>query len=218
MAPDYPAEVADKRAESRRKMQGGPPNQRSWFLPVVAVVIALGVVAVGALALTRDPGEEATGLQIGDHWHMAYGVYDCDTYLPPSQDGNDPLGIHTHGDGLIHAHPGRVAATGDRARLGLFIDAIGAELSDDQYLPGAGEPGAPELRASDGCDGEPAELVLAYWPDATQDTAPELIRSGLADVRLTTDGAAFAIALVPEGTTDIPKPPFLDQLQNPSDT
>ena len=211
--------MANKRAENRRKKPGPPNQQRSWFLPVVVLVVALGTAGVAATIATREPSDPAENAPaIGDHWHVAYGVYDCDAYLPPSAEQADPLGIHTHADGLIHVHPLRTRATGDRARLGLFLDAIGAELSDDHYSPGPGEPEGRELRESDGCDGEPAELVLAYWPDATADADPQFIREGLSDFRFDTDGSAVAIALVPEGTTELDRPPFLNQLENPVDT
>lgn len=211
--------MADKRAEARRKKQAGPPNQqRSWFLPAVVVIVAVGVAAVAALAFTRQSDPDASRPAAGDHWHIAYGVYACDTYLTPSQDQTDPLGIHSHADGLIHVHPFRVEATGEGAQLGKFIDAIGAELSDERYTPGAGEPDGRVLDEAEGCGGQPSELVLAYWPDATQAGEPRIIREDLADFRFAEDGSALAIALVPEGTTDIPLPPFLNQLENPVDT
>jgi hypothetical protein len=205
--------VADKRADLRRQSRRpGPANQqRSWFLPGLVALIAVGVAGVVVLALNR----ESAGLQppiIGDHWHVAYGVYACDAYLPPSTIETDPLGIHTHADGLIHIHPHRVAATGDRARLHLFLEAIGAQLTDSRYVPGPGEADQRVLDEAEGCDGQPAELRLAYWPDATQDTM-EWIDQDLAQFRFHQDGAAIAIALVPEGTETIPRPPFLTQLQ-----
>ena len=212
--------VVDKRAEARRKKQSGPPNQsRGWFVPIVALVVVVGVVAVSALALTRDSDPEANRPTAGDHWHIAYGVYACDTYLAASQDQNDPFGIHTHGDGLIHIHPYDVSVTGDGARLAAFTDAIGADLTDGRYVPGAGEADGRELVEGQDCNGQPSELVLAHWPDAlTSDAPPEIIREDLADFRFDQDGAAVAIALVPQGSTDIPIPPVLDQLRNPADT
>lgn len=212
--------MSNKRAENRRKKQSGPPNQqRSWFLPVVVLIVVVGVAGVAAAALSREPSDPSEGgPRVGDHWHIAYGVYDCDTYVAPSSSPDHGLGIHTHGDGLIHAHPARTRASGDRARLAVFTDAIGAELTDQRYVPGPGEPEGRELRPQDGCNGRPAELVLAYWPDATAETAPEIIREDLADFRFAQDGSALAIALVPEGSEDVPRPPFLNQLQNPGDT
>jgi hypothetical protein len=210
--------VADKRAENRRKKPGPPNQQRSWFLPVVVLIVTVGLAGVALLAMTREPSDPADALpRVGDHWHLAYGVYDCDGYVPPSTQQTDPLGIHSHADGLIHVHPYRAQAAGSRAQMGLFIDAIGARLSDDRYVPGPGEPEGRELSEAEGCNGEPAELVLAFWPDATQDTEPEIIRENLSSFRFDTDSAAVAIALLPEGTTNIPRPPFLTQLQDPGD-
>jgi hypothetical protein len=85
-------------------------------------------------------------------------------------------------------------------------------------VPGTGEPDGRVLDADEGCGDQPSELVLAYWPDAVQAGEPEIIREDLAGFRFTQDGSALAIALVPEGTTDIPLPPFLNQLQDPVDT
>ena len=42
-----------------------------------------------------------------DHWHDAYGSTSATTSCPPSptRASDDELGIHTHGDGMIHIHP-----------------------------------------------------------------------------------------------------------------
>ena len=83
---------------------------------------------------------------------------------------------------------------------------MGAELTDEHYLPGPGE--APtELREEDGCDGEDAVLQLAYWENAWATEEPVIITEDLADFRFDAEtGGALTLALLPEGA-EIPKPP-----------
>ena len=57
---------------------------------------------------------------------------------------DDPLGIHTHEDGLIHIHPFLAGAAGKAATLGKFFDQVGVKVTDSAItLP----PGAAVRRA-----------------------------------------------------------------------
>jgi hypothetical protein len=63
------------------------------------------------------------------------------------------------------------------------------------------------------CDGEDAELVVARWEDVSnQDAQPVLLKSGFDRIRFRADGEGYTIAFVPEGETDIPRPPNADRL------
>ncbi len=60
----------------------------------------------------------------------------------------------------------------------------------------------------DQCDGEDTELVVAQWKDVQDPaTKPALILRDFNDIRFRQNGEGYTIAFVPEGTTDIPKPP-----------
>ena len=160
-----------------------------------------------------DTDEVASGHPtLDDHWHAAYGVYVCDQFLPPFASTNDPLGIHSHQDGLIHIHPFSQAVTGENATLGVFFDSMGASLSDDELdLDGT------VLTSGDECDGEPAVLRVARWSDVgVTDVAPEVFTEGFADINYLNDREAYTIALVPAGA-EVPPPPTIPNLDNLTD-
>lgn len=141
-----------------------------------------------------------------DHWHDAYLINRCGVDLPLSVSDDHGDGNHSHQDGLIHIHPSSPAGAGVNATFGNFVEAMGAELSDEAYVPGPGEsPGV--LSEEEGCDGEPALLQLAYWEDAFGDEPPVIVTENLADFRLEHESlGAITLALLPEGA-DVPKPP-----------
>ena len=182
-------------------------------------MIVLLLVAGGALvAFFASNRESVIGVapEPGiDHWHDAYLVHRCGEDLPASTNDNDPAGIHTHGQGLIHVHPFNPTTAGPNATLGKFFEAMGGELTDDSYTPGPGELPVT-LSESEGCDGEDAVLEVAYWENAWTTEEPEIFTEDLADIRLdTASGSAITVALLPEGA-EIPKPPAqrLDLLES----
>jgi len=87
----------------------------------LAVVVGL-VLGVAFLA-----GGGATGGApgIGDHWHAIYDVVLCGQRLPDFPQSPN-IGIHTHGDGIIHTHPSQPDQTGRNANLGRFFSSLGA--------------------------------------------------------------------------------------------
>lgn len=136
-----------------------------WY-SAMAVVILLGLViltlsvqdrkaSVAASETTEAPFERGSEKKPeGDHWHVAYGVYACDEFLPPLQQApRDPNGIHTHEDGLIHVEPSTRRAAGENARMSLFEDVMGITLDADR-VKYAGET----FEEGDDCDGEPGEI------------------------------------------------------------
>lgn len=202
-------------------------RQRNLLFPgVLAAIFVLGAALV-AVAWNDHRGAAAdVPPRFGDHWHAAYGVFVCDTYLPSeivAEAFDNTEGIHSHGDEVIHIHPHSRNATGERARLGVYLkdsiidvsdDELRLELPDDVELPE--DLDLPDdlawTEGEDECDGEPGEVVLAHWVDVTSDDAPGIIRSDFDDARIRNDGGAYAFAFVAEGTTDIPKPPTAESL------
>ena len=186
-------------------------RQRDLLFPSTLVVITLLGSAL-VVAAWRERRDDAVDVEpaIGDHWHAAFGGYVCDSFLEPVPETTSPQGIHTHGDGLIHVEPASSAGAGDNARLGLFLDSADIDLSDDKLTFGDESRDAAE----DQCDGEDGELVLARWEDAQSNEEPALIKDGFDDLRFRNDGQAYTVAFVAEGTTDIPKPPSIAELEN----
>ena len=151
-----------------------------------------------------------------DHWHSAYGVMICDQgFEPPFTSQDDPVGIHSHSDGVIHIHPFFAAAGGANARLEVFLDVMGASITDETLtLP----DGRSFTEGEDTCDGEPAQVQVARWSDATTagSTAPEIFTDDLTSLRFENDIEAYTIAFVPAGT-DLPPPPSIPMLSQLSD-
>ena len=123
--------------------------------------------------------------------------------LDPVPTFESQVGIHTHGDGVIHIHPFSSGGAGENATLGVFLDGAGIDLSDTTLKM----DGKTWKEGKDQCDGKDAELVVAQWKDVQDpDSKPALIRRDFNDIRFRQNGEGYTIAFVPEGTTDIPKP------------
>jgi hypothetical protein len=198
-------------------------RQANWLFPMaigLIVVLGIGVVVYarsengGGSGNTIAPRARLSEGEAFDHWHASFAVNVCGTELPPPTDaGQDVLGIHTHGDGLVHIHPFASRAAGENATMKRFFDQIGLEITDDAFrLPEAAEPIDGGQRVQEGeteCGGEPGELVLAHWDDArTAASSPpdEIFRDDFSEVRFTENYGAYTLAYVAEGTEDIPPP------------
>lgn len=150
-----------------------------------------------------------------DHWHAAYAVFGCDGFGPPLIVQDDPVGIHSHGDGVVHIHPFIDAAGGANATLGVFFEATGVTIDED----GIDDNHTLSVTESeDTCDGEPGVVQVAVWDNAltADETEPRVVTEDIDEIRFTNDLMAITIAFVPEGS-DIPPPPtipFLGQLSD----
>lgn len=187
-----------------------------WVIAVVAAAVLAGAVVY---AVSRDdaehdksdPVEDESGRTtggapgLGDHWHAAYGIFQCDRFLPPLPDnGRDPLGIHSHGDGIVHIHPFTRSATGAGATLGVFEQTAGLTF-DKKELRVDGRT----LRAGrDTCGGEDA-VVKVYVDGRPFHGDPSTIR--LANRQM------IVIAFVAERTSVPTTPPSARALDNLSD-
>lgn len=152
-----------------------------------------------------------------DHWHAAYGFFSCgDGFLAPLQVQDDPVGIHTHGDGIIHIHPFTAAVSGPNAVLGVFLDSAGASVDDEAI----DVPGLSVREGEDTCGAqdEPGVVQVAYWANArtASSTDPEIVTEDVRDVPFEQDGSAYTIAFAPDGAT-IPPPPTIPVLDALSD-
>lgn len=210
MVSTLPQVTKESRRENRRNRDSVPkPGDQSggrWFIAVIVLLLIAGGAVVALVASQRESVIGVAPEAGVDHWHDAYLIHHCGTDLPPSTNDADPDGIHNHGDGLIHIHPFNPTTSGPNATFGKFVEAMGAELTDDAYIPGPGEV-PTQLLESEGCDGEEATLQLAYWENAWTTEEPEIITEDLADFRFDDkSGGAITLALVPEGA-EIPKPP-----------
>jgi hypothetical protein len=164
----------------------------------IAGVIVLGI----ALILVTIGGPNAASVPpiIGDHWHAAYGIDDCGTFIPPLTDVvSDTLGIHTHGDSLIHIHPFTSAVTGKDANLRNWGKTTGLQLTDTS-IKAAGI----DVENGQTCDGKPAVVQMKVWNDPSDDTG-HLVTKDLASFN-PQDQNLVTIAFLPAGDP-IPRPP-----------
>ena len=200
-------------------------------------VLALFVL-VGSALVFVSRGERIDKLnpkggvrpRVGDHWHAALGVYLCDRFAPNVPDsGQDPHGIHTHGDGVVHIHPFDRTSSGNNAELRVFDTTVGMTLSATKvklpndsktYTDGVtkcgGKTGSLSLFvngrqvAGDPADYRPKDrdlLILAFTAKGKEfpkrpPTAAEL--DHLSDVGASTTPTTGATTPLPAGTATTP--------------
>ena len=193
--------------ESRARRPG---FGRIWVL--AAVVLALSAAGFVLIQLRDETDAEVgprlnTGLGTGDHWHIAFAVYQCDHFVADpvvrGVDWPDPSGIHSHDDAFIHVHPFVASAAGDGARLGVFFETMGLAFTSQSIELTTGTT----LQTGDQCNGRPATLKVAEFEVDELAGAPNIISSDLPDIRLR-DRRALTIALVADDTA-IPPPPHV---------
>ena len=188
---------SSKKVARAAKAAGRPGDGRQWGWPLAIV----GLVAVGVLliAASRGNNEGSTPPILGDHWHAAYGIYNCDAFVPPLSDVvADVSGLHTHEDSLMHIHPFSTAYTGDRATIGAWGETAGLELTDSSI-----DAAGVHVEDGDACTGGEGSVQVVKW-DSIADEESEPIEGDPADYAMQ-DGEIIVIAFVTEGT-EIPKP------------
>ena len=201
---------------------GGGTTTSKRAKPLFPVSIGLIVVlGVALIVFARSSQEQAAAeapVANQDHWHAAYGVRLCgEGFAAPIQVQDDPVGIHTHADGIIHVHPFATSASGENANLGEFFDAAGITIDDDEIDLG-GDARVKEGDDTCGEDEEPEIVQVAVWENAREAdvTDPEIVTEDIRGIRFVNDSMAFTIAFAPEGA-DIPPPPTIPTLDNLSD-
>jgi hypothetical protein len=229
------ASSAKKVARAARAGGSRRPGQRRnlGFPATIALVVVVGVALVLFARNQREadaqPRSQAHGADF-DHWHVAYGLYQCSDFIladsPLTDAGSDALGIHTHGDGVIHIHPFLDSAAGRNAQLGIFFDDVGMSVSDSKIT----FPDGTEWdESSTKCGDKPGTIQIAIWYDA-QDAADgekpnEIVDHDFRSIRFRNDREYMTIAFVAAGT-EIPVRPdvisdlnsLTDVVQAPGDT
>ncbi|MGI8791711.1 MAG: hypothetical protein ACR2H3_00775 [Acidimicrobiales bacterium] len=205
------ARPSNSKKVSRAASTGGGRSTRSakplmWWgaMGLVAILGVVGIVFSREQRIDRGPATLTPPVANQDHWHAAYGVYLCDDFAEPIADQNDPKGIHTHADGIIHIHPFTAAAGGDNAVLDEFVDASGMTLTDSKIkLPG----GKTFEEGKTKCGGKAA--IVQIKVDG------ELITENVRDIKFA-DRQIITIAFAPKGA-ELPDPPSVPGLDNLSD-
>lgn len=204
---------------ARAARTGGGRTRRgssSWAWPaLMAIVVLLGTAGIVYSRDQREPDTSppfaATAERPADHWHAAIGYYICGEFAPNLPEGTDPLGIHGHGDNVVHIHPFSSSAAGKRATLDIYFETVDVDVSDDSIrLPGQ------EARSDgDRCDDGPGQFQMKVWDSRDPADQGRIVPGDPNDFR-PQDGQLITLAFVPEGV-DIPRPPSADTLDNLSD-
>lgn len=187
-------------ARAAASSRGASERRELGFPLTILVVVVLGLVLVFA---ARNSRAEKAAPRVGaDHWHAAYAIYDCDSVLPAFQSDFDPDGIHSHADGVIHIHPFNSGSAGDNAQMSVFLEAMGATVSEDRITG----PGI-ELQAGSDCNGEPTVIRVARFDATDLDAGPtEVYSEDFGDILFLENLEAFTVARLPAGA-EIPPPP-----------
>lgn len=202
---------------------GGSTNTKKrrskpLFPVAIGLIVVLGVSLVVIARSSQDQAAATPPIANQDHWHAAMGIRLCgDGFAAPSQIQDDPVGIHSHADGIAHVHPFTNAASGDGATLGRFFDATAVTIDDDEIDLG-GDIKVKEGEDTCGEDDKPGIVQVAVWENAREaaNTDPVIVTENIRDINFTNDSMAFTVAFAPEGA-NIPPPPTIPGLDNLSD-
>lgn len=210
------AKKVARAARAGGRVSSGQP--RGLLFPgVLALIAVLGITLVVYARNDRNSQDLGGPPQLGDHIHVAYGINICGEFANPIPEFESDIGIHTHGDGVMHIHPFSSLGAGANATLGRFLkDAregqppVDVSISDTK-LVFAGETFEEGEAECDGVD-DP-ELRVAYWKDvADTEAAPVITTGGFADLRLTADGSGMTI-FYGDPKAQIPLPPTAANLE-----
>ena len=172
-----------------------------------AATVAIGLVVPFAAAPAS--AQSSTGAAVGDHWHIAFGIWNCGVWEPAITPGEDPLGIHTHGDGLIHLHPFAAAGAGKNAVLGTFLEGSGVTLTSTALTLSS-----KKLVAGKTCQGGAAVIRTLVWL-SKKSTSPKTV-TGDANKELLRDQEIIVIAYGPKNAR-VGLPPSVAELEDPAD-
>lgn len=193
--------------KASRKKPIKPTRRRSGslgFSIAIAVVIALGILGI-VLSRGSDTAS-AVGPDIGEHWHAALGINVCGEWKPNTPQYEAATGIHSHGDGFIHLHPGSRAGSNERATVGLFLDQAGEAISDKAIQLADGT----DLKNGNECPNLDKKAGKVRWSVNGKE------KKGDPSRYVPADGDVIALAFLPAGE-EIGVPPVASAGQGPTD-
>ena len=188
-------------------------GQGSWFFPaLMTTVVVLGTALIVQSRASRQPDESAPRIGV-HHWHTALGFDICGTFASNIPDnGQDPLGIHTHGDGVIHIHPFSSQAAGKKATLKVYLDTMDIDASATEFkLPND----SAVHKTGDKCGDQTAKVVTKVWDTRDPSDQGRIVTGDPGNIKLL-DNQLITIALVAD-ESKVVRPPSELQLDNLSD-
>jgi hypothetical protein len=207
------ARLAQKGKGKKVRFQGG-----TLFPTIMAIIV---IVGTGLISYARQaPAATDIAPTTSDRWHTPFGIYHCDEYLSDlsidmqKSDTPDPdfskYGVFSREDGVIRWYP-QIPATGKKAKLGLYLDTYGVEVTTKGItFPAEQNKGVSYSVDKDQCKDASGKLVDAQvqviaWPKAGEDANSKRYITDFDNVRILSDEMAIAVAYVVPGTK-IPLP------------
>lgn len=178
------------------------------FSDVAAPGVSPAIASSDEVALDQLP---VLGPSLSSHWHAAYIVRICDDVLEPLDSAEDPLGIHSHQDGLIHIHPFFDEAAYEEANLGLFADAMGMAIAEGELTV----PGSGTWRDGDLCGDRPGRVFVDKWAGPGAEGGTVRYFEDLDKIRFEADRELYQIGFAPEDSPPV-VPPSIGQLDQVS--
>jgi hypothetical protein len=208
------AKKVARAARAGGRVSSGQP--RSLLFPgVLSLVVILGLALVVYARNDRRDEDLGGPPQLGDHIHQAISVNVCGEFLGDVPEFESTIGLHTHGDGVIHIHPASQLGVGANATLDRYLKNIRDEgqldfsLSNSKltYLGETYEEGETD------CEGvDDPQLRMAYWSNVGDaDAEPEITTGDFTELLLTDNGGGVTI-FYGDPDADIPKPPHAADL------
>jgi hypothetical protein len=211
------AKTSTRKVTKVARTGGGRTHKRgqtSWFFPTVITVAAvLGVFLTAYSRAERQP--DTSPPRVGkDHWHSAIAFDICGTVAPNIPDnGQDPLGIHTHGDGIVHIHPFSAQSAGKKATLRIFFDTVGATVTSNEIKL----PNSAAHKVGQKCGDQTATIVTKIWDTRAAGDTGHIYTGDPRDIH-PKNNMLITIAFIPSSEeSSIPKPPSEPTLDNLSD-
>ncbi|MDA8102476.1 MAG: hypothetical protein M0Z34_05860 [Nitrospiraceae bacterium] len=181
------------------------------FYTSLALIIVIGIFVVGYSRYERLHPSGAAGSppRVGQTWHVAFGVYDCNAFLPnlKAQKNTSSLSFYTTGNGLITVQPRSALNEGSNATLGKFVLGYsGLYLSGGKIF----YPGHAAITSSSTCNGKPATIQVKVWSSLL--SAGKVYTGNPANIRFA-DQQLISVGLVAKGSS-LPKPDSTKALVN----
>jgi len=182
----------------------------------MAFVVILGTAGIVYSRDQRQPDTTrplaAAAGRAGDHWHAAIGYYVCGAFAAaPPDTGKDPLGIHSHGDGIAHIHPFSAQSSGRKATLDIFFTSTNVKASATKIVV----PGQDGRKNGDKCGDKTALVRTKVWDSRDPADEGRIVAGNPSDIR-PTNGMLITVAFGP-ADADIPRPPSEPNLDKLTD-
>ena len=181
------------------------------FYTSFALILVIGgfLVAYSRYERLHPTGAAGSAPRVGQTWHVALGVYDCNAFLPnlPAQKSTSKLSFYTTGNGLVTVQPRSALDEGSNATLGKFVLGYNGLYFSNTKIT---YPGHAALSTGQTCSGKPASIRVETWSSLLANGT--LYTGNPANLKFS-DQELISIGLVAKGA-QLPKPDSTKALVN----